>query len=55
MNSYHCRISDRNVNPNESKPIVDAVDVLCNKMIKWLYVDKKASEAEAPEVTIKCG
>lgn len=55
MNAYHCRISDRNVNPNESKPIVDAVDVLCNKMIKWLYVDKKASEAEAPEVTIKCG
>ncbi len=55
MNAYHSGISSRNVNPNESKPIVDAVDVLCNKMIKWLYVDKKATEAEAPEVTIKCG
>lgn len=55
MNSYHSAISSRNVNPNESKPIVDAVDVLCKKVIGWLYVDKKASEAEAPEVTIKCG
>ena len=55
MNSYHSAISSRNVNPNESKPIVDAVDVLCKKVIGWLYVDKKASEAEAQEVTIKCG
>ena len=55
MNAYHSGISDRNVNPNESKPLVDAVDVLCQKMIRWLYVDKKAGEAETPGVTIKCG
>lgn len=54
MNAYHSGISDRNVNPNECKPLVDAVDVLCQKMIKWLYVDKKQSEAETPGVTIKC-
>lgn len=55
MNSYHSAISSRNVNPNESKPIVDAVDVLCKKVIGWLYVDKKASEQESPGVSIKCG
>ena len=25
------------VNMNESKPVNDAVNVLCRKMIKWLY------------------
>lgn len=50
MNAYHSGISERNVNPNESKPIVDAVDVLCNKMIRWLYLDMKESK---PEVHIE--
>lgn len=51
MNLYHKAISQRNVKPSESKPICDAVDVLCNKMIKFLYKDD-APDAE-PEIQVK--
>ena len=54
MNCYHSAISKRNVNPNESKPIVDAVDVLCKKLIGWLYVDKKDSDEENAKLAIEC-
>ena len=54
MNGYHSAISDKKVNPNESKPIVDAVDILCQKLIKWLYVDRDESAQNPPEMTIQC-
>lgn len=36
MNLYHSRISTRHVDPNRSKKIVDSVDILCKKMVKWV-------------------
>lgn len=36
MNLYHSSISMRHVDPNKSKPIVDSVDILCKKMVKWV-------------------
>lgn len=39
MNAYHKNFSDRSVNPNQSRPLTNAVNILCRKMIKWLYQD----------------
>ncbi len=45
MNLYHSQISDRHVDPNKSKRIVDSVDILCKKMIKWLKENKNGDDS----------
>lgn len=54
MNRYHDSFSNKVVNPNNSKMIVNAVDVLCDKIIRWLTVDVEESGEITHEVTIKC-
>ncbi len=54
MNKYHDKFSDRIVNPNNSKMIVRAVDILCDKIIRWLTVDIECGDEVTTEVAIKC-
>ena len=53
MNLFHSAVSNRHVNPNQSKPIVAAVDVLCQKMIKWLYKDRPEEESQKMQLQTK--
>ncbi len=53
MNLFHSAVSDRHVNPNQSKPIVAAVDVLCQKMIKWLYKDRPQEKPQEVQLQTK--
>lgn len=37
MNLYFASITDAYINPNDSEPICTAMNILCKKMIKFLY------------------
>ena len=46
MNLYHSAVSNRIVNPNQSKAITTSIDALCKRMVQWLTVNEMKTDKE---------